>query len=176
MKRIIFLLFGIFIFAFGCNEDILPADPLLENETLKKAEVKMVPSIGEVFNYYNEEHPDWGTISGFLSHFGKLDETKSTWEFVSSDMSQFPPLITSIHDIVFCAANGDLAYGTFTGTVDVTTFEVNGTLVLEGGTGRFENVSGQSTVNGYVVFDEEGNRLGMYLAGEGEISNVGSSK
>jgi len=40
------------------------------------------------------------------------------------------------------AANGDLAYYSYTGTVDVLTCVVETTLIVDGGTGRFENASG----------------------------------
>jgi len=180
MKRIIFLLIGIFIFAFGCNDDILPADAALENGTLKKAEVKMVPIKGEVFVTVDEYDARGfglkGKMSGYFTHMGQLDETKSTWKNIIHDFSQYPPIITIIQDAVFCAANGDLVYATYTGHTDVTTAEANGFLVFEGGTGRFENASGQVTAYGYVEYDEIGRVIGMYLAGEGEISNVGSSQ
>jgi hypothetical protein len=95
---------------------------------------------------------------------------------VSTDLSQFPPLITFTNDIVFCAANGDLLHATYTGVLDVTSFKVTGILVLEGGTGRFENASGQMNADGYALPNEAGNPEGMYLAGDGEISSIGSSK
>ena len=171
MKRIIFLLIGIFIIACGYNDDILPADAALENETLKNAEIKMVPIKGEVFNHFNEEHPDYGTISGFMSHIGKLNETESTWEKI--DDGDGNPITFSIK-VVGCAANGDKLKGRYDGK-HINQTDVEGIMFFEGGTGRFENASGQTTANGYIVVDG-GKLIGMYLAGEGEISNVGSSK
>ena len=171
MKRIIFLMFGIFILAYGCNDGILPADSALENGALKKAEVKMVPVKGEIFNHFYEEHPDYGTMSGFISHIGKLNETESTWESV--DDGDGNPL-TVTKNIVICAANGDKLTGRWEAK-HINQTEVEGIMYFEGGTGRFENASGQTTASGYMVFDG-GQLIGMYLAGEGEISNVGSSK
>ncbi|WP_163709296.1 hypothetical protein [Mangrovibacterium lignilyticum] len=171
MKRIILLLISIFIIAYGCNDDILPADSALENGTLKNAEVKMVPIKGEVFNHFYGEHPDYGTMSGFLSHVGILNETESTWKSV--DDGDGSPLTIS-KDIVFCAANGDKLTGRWDGMF-ISQTELEGIMFFEGGTGRFENASGQTTANGYIVIDG-GKLIGMYLAGEGEISNVGSGK
>jgi len=179
MKRIIFFLIGIFIFAYGCNDDSLPADAASENGTLKNVEVKMVPIKGEalVTHEYDDQGValPYGHFSGYLTHLGELNEMKSTWIGVSNDKSQFP-LISYVQDIVLCAANGDLVYATFNGVNDYSTFKVSGTLVLEGGTGRFENVSGQMAIHGYSLLNDAGKPEGAYLTAEGEISNVGSSK
>ena len=140
----------------------------------------MVQIKGEVFitvdEYDAQGFGQKGKMSGYFSHLGKLNETKSTWENMSHDFSQYPPLITIIQDVVFCAANGDLVYATYTGHTDVTTSKVNGSAILEGGTGRFENASGQVTVNGYAEYDETGRVVGMHLTGEGEISSIVSSR
>jgi len=180
MKRIIFLLIGIFILSFGCSDEILDTNSALETANLKSANTKMIPTKGEVFISVDEYNAQGfgqnGKMSGYFSHMGKLDETKSTWVNLSHDFSQYPPMITIINDVVFCAANGDLLYASYTGHTDVTTSEVFGIAVFEGGTGRFINASGQTSVDGYAWYDEFGRVEGMYLAGEGEISNVGSAK
>jgi len=180
MKRIIFLLVGIFIFAYGCNDGLLNTDFALENGNLKKAEIKMVPIKGEVFITVDEYDAQGlgakGKMSGYFSHLGKLNETKSTWENMIHDFSEYPPKIKFIQDIVLCAANGDLVYATYTGTINLTTAEINGFTDFEDGTGRFENASGQMTSSGKAEFDGTGRVVGIYLTGEGEISSVGSSK
>lgn len=179
MKRTIFLL-GIFIFAFGCSDEILNSDPTLDSGNLRQTLTKYVPIKGEVLvtHQYDDQGValPYGNMSGYISHLGKLNEMKTTWTGISNDFSQFPPLITFVNDVVLCAANGDLLYTTYTGILDVTTFEVTGSLVFDGGTGRFENASGQMSADGYAMPNELGNPEGMYLAGEGEISNVGSGK
>lgn len=179
MKRIIFLLIGILFVAYGCSDNILNTDPVLEEANLKYAKTDKVPIKGEVFISVDEYDAQGlgikGKMSGYFSHLGKLNETKSTWENMSHDLTQYP-LITFIQDVAFCAANGDLFYGTYTGVVDFTTLEVNGSVLIEGGTGRFENASGQFSGNGYAWPDDFGRVDGMYLAGEGEISSVGSNK
>jgi len=171
MKRLIFLLIGIFFVAFGCSDETLNTDSTLESGNLKHTITKNVPIKGEVFNHFYEEHPDYGTMSGFLSHVGKLNETESTWETVDDGDGNS---LTFSKYIVFCAANGDKLTGRWDGMF-INQTDIVGTMFFEGGTGRFENASGQSTANGYLVFDG-GNFIGLYLAGEGQISNVGSGK
>lgn len=180
MKQFIFLLIGIFFIAFGCTEDLLDTDSILGNENLKHAEIKMVPIRGEIFGAVEEYTPQGfgirGTMAGFFTHLGKLDEMNSIWENRSVDPSQLP-LLSYVNDIVFCAANGDLVYATYYGVVNVQTLEASGNLVFEDGTGRFENVSGELVGYGYSERDESTGRLvGVHLEGEGVISNVGSSK
>ena len=180
MKRIIFLLIGIFILSFGCSHDNLNTDSVLEEANLKYGVSKMLPIKGEVYVSVDEYDADGlgivGKMSGYFSHLGKFNETKSIWTNISHDLSQFPPMITFVQDVAFCAANGDFLYGKYTGTMDWTTSEVYGTFVIDGGTGRFENASGQTSANGYAWYDEYGRIAGMYLSGEGEISNVGIGK
>ena len=60
--------------------------------------------------------------------------------------------------------------------MDLTNSEVYGIFVIDGGTGRFANAIGQTNADGYGWYDEYGRISGMYLTGEGEISNVGSGK
>lgn len=174
MKRIIFLLIGIFIFALGCNNEILDTDSALETVDLKYTKTKMVPLKGEVFVSVDEYDDQGlgiiGKMSGYFSHLGKLNETNSIWENMSNDMSDFPNTLTFTQDVMFCAANGDLLHGTYTGTVYFTNAEVYGLFVIDGGTGRFENATGQTNADGYAWFDEFGRPAGMYLTGEGEIS------
>jgi len=180
MKRIIFLLIGMLFIASGCSNEMLNTDSVLNEANLKQDISKMVPFKGEVFVSVDEYDADGlgivGKMSGYFSHLGKFNETKSIWTNISHDLSQFPPMITFVQDVAFCAANGDFLYGKYTGTMDWTTSEVYGTFVIDGGTGRFENASGQSNADGYAWYDEYGRISGMYLAGEGEMSNVGSGK
>jgi hypothetical protein len=174
MKKLIFLLIGIFIFAFSCSNEILDTDSTLETVDLKYSNSKMVPIKGEVLvsidEYDDQGLGIYGKMSGYFSHLGKFKEANSVWETVSHDLSQFPQAITFTQDAVFCAANGDLLHGLYTGTVDLTTLEVKGSFVIDGGTGRFENATGQTTADGYSWLDEYGRFGGMYLIGEGEIS------
>jgi len=178
MKRIIFLLIGIFIFACGCNDDILPVDSTLGNENLKKTEIKMVPITGKAFVTITEYDALGfgvrGTVSGVFTHLGELNSMNSVVGNISREFT--PPIISYVHYVVLCAANGDFVYGTYSGTLDGRTLEANATLFFEGGTGRFENASGQMICHGYAERDEVGRIAGSYLEGKGEISNVGSSK
>jgi len=174
MKKLIFLLVGIFIFAFGCNNEILEADSTLETVDLKYSNTKMVPLKGEVFVSVDEYDAQGlgilGNMSGYFSHLGKFKEANSIWFNISHDMSDFPNTISFTQDAVFCAANGDLLHGEYKATMNLSNAEVNGVFVIDGGTGRFENATGQTTANGYAWFDDFGRVAGMYLTGEGEIS------
>lgn len=174
MKKFIFLLIGIFLFSFGCSNEILETDSTLETANLKYSNTKMVPLKGEVFVSIDEYDDQGlgiiGKMSGHFSHLGKLKEANSIWENMSHDMSDFPNSITFTQDVMFCAANGDFLHGTYTGTLYLTNAEVYGFFVIDGGTGRFENATGQTNSDGYAWFDEFGRPAGMYLAGEGEIS------
>ena len=190
MKKIIFLLIGIFVFALGCNNEILDTDSALETldtdsalETvdlkleavdLEYSKTRMVPVKGEVIisvDEYDEQGLGInGKMAGHLTHMGKLNQEESTWVTLYHDFSQYPPLVIQVNDLVFCAANGDLLYGSYTGYMDVTTSVVDGLCILENGTGRFENATGQSNVTGYPWYDELGRVEGIRFICEGEIS------
>ena len=179
MKKIIFLLIGVFLFAFGCNNEILDTDSTLETANLKysntkMAPIKMVPIKGEVIisvDEYDEQGLGInGKMAGHLTHMGKLNQAESTWVTLYHDFSQYPPVIIQVNDLIFCAANGDLLYGTYTGSLDVTTSVIDGFCVLENGTGRFENAAGQVNVTGYPWYDELGRVEGIRFISEGEIS------
>lgn len=174
MKKIIFLLIGIFIFAFGCNNEILDTDPATETVDLKYSKTKMVPIKGEVIISVDEYDDQGlginGKMTGYLSHMGKLNQEESTWVTLYHDFSQYP-IVIQVNDIVFCAANGDLLYGTYTGYMNVDAPSViDGICILENGTGRFENATGQSNVTGYAWFDDFGRVEGIRFICEGEIS------
>jgi len=180
MKRIIFLLIGMLFIAFGCSNEMLSTESTMEEANLKYDISKKVPIKGEVYVSVDEYDAEGlgivGKMSGYFSHLGRFNETKSIWTGISHDLSQFPPMITFVIDATFCAANGDFLHGIYTGTLDSTTSNIYGIYVIDGGTGRFTNASGQTNADGYAWFDEFGRVAGMYLAGEGEISNVGRGK
>ncbi len=180
MKRIIFILIGMLFISFGCSNETLNTDSTFEEANLKSGVSKMIPVKGEVIisvDEYNEQGLGInGKMAGYLTHMGKLNQAESTWITLYHDFSQYPPFVIQVNDLVFCAANGDLLYGTYTGYLDVTTSVIDGFCVLENGTGRFENATGQSNVTGYPWYDELGRVEGIRFICEGEISNVGSSK
>ena len=180
MKRVIFLLIGILFIASGCSNETINTDSAFEEANLKSATTKMIPIKGEVIisvDEYDEQGLGInGKMSGYLTHMGKLNQEKSTWVTLYHDFSQYPPIIIQVNDLVFCAANGDLVYGSYTGYNDVTTSIVDGYCELKNGTGRFKNATGYSNVTGYPWFDEFGRVEGIRFVCEGEISNVGSGK
>ncbi len=178
MKLLKLFLIGLLFIAYGCNEDVFDTEPQVENVELKKSEIKMVPISGEAMvtiDEYNEQgFGIGGTLSGFFTHLGQLDESKCSWENISRTFS--PPMVYYTHNIILCAANGDYVYATYDGTLNFQTLEASATMIFEGGTGRFKNVSGQMEAKGYPEIDELGRIFRSYIVGEGEISNVGSSK
>ena len=180
MKRIIFLMIGLLFIASGCSNEMLNTNSELEQSNLSYAKNVMLPIKGEVIISVDEYDDQGlginGKMSGYLTHLGKLNHVGSTWVTLYHDFSQYPPIVIQVNDLVFCAANGDLVYGTYTGYLDVTTSVIDGFCILENGTGRFKNVTGHTTVTGYPWYDEFGRVEGIRFVCEGEISNVGSGK
>jgi len=83
-----------------------------------------------------------------------------------------PPLPTAIGDFQFTAANGDTVYGTFTGRGGPSdlpgfTLRVVETMIIVGGTGRFEGASGIVVAVRYL---DGANFIGAF---EGTISSPG---
>jgi len=84
------------------------------------------------------------------------------------------------------AANGDLIFGTHQGTARLTAppgpgsalgvFDISGTIVFTGGTGRFANATGQQHMHGtqWTDFSQTGFPSRMVLEFDGSISSVGS--
>jgi hypothetical protein len=85
-----------------------------------------------------------------------------------------PPLPGAIGDFQFTAANGDTVHGSFTGRggpsdLPSFTLRVVETMIIEGGTGRFEGASGIVIAVRYL---DGANFIGAF---EGTISSPGSS-
>jgi len=83
------------------------------------------------------------------------------------------------------AANGDLIFGTYSGSSTVIQppapigiFSVTGTLSFTGGTGRFAGATGTATMNGSLRgdFSQPGVPTEVALVMIGSISSPGSSK
>ncbi len=177
MKLIRLLLIALLFVAYGCNDDIPDIEPITKEASLKNGEIdQMVPITGKCFvtiEEYNEQGLGIaGTMSGVYTHLGKLRESESTWTNESHTLSY--PLLYYVHQLVACAANGDLMYGTYSGSINVETLEAEAYWDIDGGTGRFRNVSGYMNVHGYAQRDESGKTTGSYLEGEGEMTIVGT--
>lgn len=70
------------------------------------------------------------------------------------------------------ASNGDLMHYTLWGELNLAKNEYVSTVTYNGGTGRFENVTGYLDLTGYL------DQVSRYLImeGDGMITNVGSTK
>ncbi len=83
------------------------------------------------------------------------------------------------------AANGDQLFGTYSGAgtiivppAPVGRFQVTGTLVFTGGTGRFAGATGSQSMNGVQVtdFSQSGFPTDVTLRLEGTISSTGAGR
>lgn len=174
MKRLIFLLWSISLFFAGCDmsNSLFPES----DENLKSAEMKMVPIKGELQSHVTETLngiPIYGTLSGTLSHLGKLITNRSHWYTISVEMDE---QIWTISWEMFgsvCAANGDFLNYNLSGSFNITNNEIYGQIYFDGGTGRFSQAQGMTEFTGYA--DDPMNITTMYMQAEGMITNVGSS-
>jgi hypothetical protein len=87
--------------------------------------------------------------SGYATHLGKYTEVGSASFSPTAD----PTVLRIDAWAVFTAANGDQLYETITGRLDLLTGEITATVTYVGGTGRFEDASGSSTLSGQIMPD-----------------------
>ena len=94
-----------------------------------------------------------------------------TGNFVREESVVFDPVAGTLSGtFVTTAANGDQIFGTITGQFISPTMVV-GTNTLTGGTGRFENATGQTT---FTLVTEDGVHFTVEFAGR--LSSVGANK
>ena len=172
MKTLVYLfVIAVLLFA-GCAKDEMFTDDADMN--LKSAPVKMVPikadfySVTTVPDEYNL--PKEGYLAGNFSHLGKIIPRKSTWN--ATTLSLTTEYYKAYIEGQLAAANGDLLFYSFTGTLDLTKNELCANVVYNGGTGRFKNCTGEAALTGYLNFD-----TGSFIMKvDGMITNVGSNK
>jgi len=174
MKRLIFLLWSISLLLTTCDM----SDPLLPEKDveLKLAEMKMTPIKGEIQSHVTETLngiPVFGTLSGNLSHLGKLISDNSTWYTISVEMDEQSWTIVWEMFGSVCAANGDFLKYTLNGSFNILENKISGEIKINGGTGRFSQAQGSMDFTGCA--DDPSNITTMYMHTEGIISNVGSS-
>lgn len=175
MKRLIFLLWCMSLFFAGCetNDSLLPDVDVNQ----KSAEMTMVPIKGELQSFVTESLngiPVFGTLSGNISHLGKLISDKSTWYTISVEMNEQTWTITWEMFGSVCAANGDFLKYTLSGSFSIPDNKISGQIDFDGGTGRFSQAQGNMEFTGYA--DDPTNITAMYMQAEGLITNVGSSR
>jgi len=169
MKRLIFLIWSISLIFVGCDRN----DSSF-NENLKSAELKMVPITGKIQSHVTETVngiPVFGTLSGNLSHLGKLITDKSKWYNISVELDEqtFTILWKMFGSV--CAANDDFLNYTLTGSFSIPDNKISGQVYFDGGTGRFCQAQGSLEFTGYA--DDPMNITTMYMNIEGMITNVG---
>ena len=177
MKKLMFLILGLGFIVSGCNMNNDLFSDSEADSNLKSAEVKMVPVKGKIQSHvveYYEGVPVVGTLSGMMSHFGKLNSEKSIWYTTSMSIDETTWTISWGMTGDGCASNGDLLHYTLTGTFSIPENNLTAHIDFDGGTGRFEFAEGYMDVTGYA--DNPVSITSMYMIGDGLISSVGSSK
>jgi hypothetical protein len=144
---------------------------------LKSAGVKMLPLKAEIHSNVTEYYdgvPIQGTLSGIMSHLGKLKTDKSIWKTTFLTLDEATWIITWGISGDVCASNGDLLHYTLSGTFSIPENKLTAHVDFGGGTGRFELAEGYLEVTGYA--DNPAAITTMYMKGEGLISSVGGKK
>ena len=172
MKTLIYFFgFAMLLFA-GCAKDEMFTDDSASN--LKSAPMKMVPIKADFYSVTNNLGDDGLPIDGYLvgnfSHLGKIIPEKSTWTAETLNLTQ--EVYVTYVEGQLAAANSDLLFYSFTGTLDFAKNELTALVEYNGGTGRFENCTGEAVLTGYLNWD-----TGSFIMKvDGMITNVGSSK
>ena len=87
------------------------------------------------------------TGSGIAAHLGAYTEVGN----VTFAPTSTPGVLAVTGWAHYTAANGDQLYASISGTVDTTTGVIAATATYVGGTGRFANASGSSTLAGQML-------------------------
>ncbi|KJF44765.1 hypothetical protein [Draconibacterium sediminis] len=183
MKRIIFLLIGIFIVATACQDDYIETEDSLKSAKLEKTQTFKIKGWAEVI-------PDWdsgmfpctpedygiafctrGWVTGHENILGTVVQEESTYEKVSCDVTITPdgPVAHNVVSADVLRTNGNRTYVICHMYINVATGDIWGHNDLVGGTGRFEGVSGTTQILEAVMVSETG---GITWKEEGEITLI----
>lgn len=172
MKTIVyFFIITLFLFAACEKDEIYKDDPASD---LKSAHMKMVPlkadcySVNTLMGEYNL--PKEGYLVGTFSHLGEIIPETSTWTVTNLELTE--EFWVGYVEGQLAAANGDLLFYSFTGTLDLVKNEYTAVIYYSGGTGRFQNCTGEAALSGYL--DQTTGSFIMKV--NGMLSNIGSSK
>ncbi len=172
-KIIVFIAVSMLLFVgSGCNKD-----PFFTEEpevSLKSAEMKTIPIKADIYAVVSEERDGLayaGNLGGTISHLGELIFEKSTFSRTYFEFREGPAVYWKMNGDV-AASNGDVMHYTLWGELNLAKNEYQSTVTYNGGTGRFENVTGYLDLTGYV--DQVSRNL--IMKGEGMISNAARSK
>jgi hypothetical protein len=101
---------------------------------------------GDPYPYFAHARTGW--LQGNQSHGGQLITEQSTWTILSCDTDWASMLNTSLIEGINTVANGDSYFYKCTMLTNFKTYEVVLNITFNGGTGRFEGVTGQATLSG----------------------------
>ncbi|WP_163322092.1 hypothetical protein [Draconibacterium mangrovi] len=174
MKRIIFLLIGIFIMATACQDDFVETDNDLSQveKSAKYEKIKTFEVRGYVNSIPNMNGPmvsclpegselalaETGWVNGHVNIFGKIVQEKSTYWGVFCEMNMTPdgPVVLITADVELERSNGDMIFLTSYMILNPFTNEISGHNEYTGGTGRFEGVTGECNIVNGVLDPETG--------------------
>jgi hypothetical protein len=171
MKKILVWL-AVLPFFYACEKSNFTDEVLAESKAngIKKQSIKMqvtrplkvhfaatpntaLPAVQCLPEQYGQVYlPGGGWISGNATHVGLVDSANSAYVLQSCAFGPLQGEVTTIYTGTITAANGDAYY--YTGSI-VTAFAdgaMQGTITINGGTGRFTNATGTLALNGYADF------------------------
>lgn len=180
MKTLVYLFVIAMLLFAGCAKDEMFTDDSASN--LKSASVKMVPLKTDFYSITTavDEYmlPAEGYLVGTFPHLGKLISEKSTWKSTTTgvvfneDATGYLSSTSHVEgqDV---AANGDILYYYFDSSFDyVNNVFTADPVKYNGGTGRFENCTGEGLCTGYIDYE-----TGLFMLHvDAMLTNVGSSK
>jgi len=171
-NKVIFLAFASMLLLYaGCSKDAFfdeQSDVVLKSANVPipfKGETCMVTDSEDriAVHFGSPEGPivpgatvvKFTTLNGNLTHVGNLDE--QSWmegrEGAYIDAvaySQGKTIVVATYDVRLIAANGDYIDGISNIRIDRSNQTITGENTITGGSGRFENVAGISTLSGII--------------------------
>ncbi|MDX8338653.1 hypothetical protein SLH46_05635 [Draconibacterium sp. IB214405] len=177
MKRLIFLLIGIFIMATACQDDFVEPDDSLKSAKYEKTQTFQIkgwatvngddeaPNITCTPEYLGIEFCSRGWISGHENILGTIVHDESTYEklWCVAEITPEGPVALNVVWADMLRTNGNRTFGTCYMYINVVTGDIWGYFNYEGGTGRFEGLTGTTQIlnakmlpDGGISWDEEG--------------------
>lgn len=171
MKKILVWL-AVWPLVFACEKSNFADEalPVSKANSIQKGSIKMqvtrplkvhfaatpntaLPAVQCLPEQYGQVYlPGGGWISGNATHVGLVDSAHSAYVLQSCAFGPSQGEVTTVYAGTITAANGDAYY--YTGNI-VTAFAdgaMHGTILINGGTGRFINATGSLEITGYADF------------------------
>lgn len=173
MKSLKFLVIAFFVLA-GCSDDFIEEPlPEMTDEDLKCGRLEKtitlihfarlsaetdfsIPPVPCVPEQAGVVLGGGGWISGYANFLGKVNRDESTFVRESCFLGPGPTQVTTISTGQMVGMRGDKYFYTTEYVADMATMTFEGTVTIDGGTGIFEDATGEvKMVDG--VFDSVGN-------------------